>query len=776
MKTNSINMSRMTKMAALVSVAVLQMGAAWAQEAPTTADAGAPVVAEKNSLNLNTVVVTGSPLGRSKMKSSVSISTLDMDQIMQSAPTNSAEILRSIPGVRSESSGGEGNANLTVRGVPISAGGARYVQFQEDGLPLLQFGDIAFVTPDMFLRADGSLSNLEVVRGGTASTMATNAPGGIINFISRNGKQKGGSIGITKGLDFNQTRYDFDYGSPISEKTRVFIGGFYRNGDSSRPAGMTAEDGGQIKANITHELDNGYVRLSFKHLDDKSPMNMPVPVKTTGGTIAELPGIDPRTASFYSPYWTKDLVLDKNNNHIATNINDGLRVTNNAFGAEASLNLGAGWMLDEKFRKSTNSGRFVSIFPADNSNTSAGMTYATGPNAGKAYKGAAFTAAVFNTSLDDMGSTVNDIKVSKAFAMSGSTLTATAGLYTSLQNLGVTWNFNHYLLQATGDKPALLNSSKTVVGSPGLLAQGTDVWGGCCNRNIDAQYQTTATYANLGWESGAWNIDGSLRNDKQKASGTYNQAVNQMYRAANTKFIDYSVDHTSYSFGVNYRLDKNMAFFARSSEGIAFNADRIMFGNPLDGSMPISTNIVKQNEAGLKWKAGDFNSFVTLFQAKTTESNFEATTQKFTANSYDAKGAEVEASYRLGDFRLTGGMTYTKAEIVAANDASVVGKTPRRQANFVYQIAPTYSMGDAVFGLSIIGTTKAWGDDGNTLTLPGFNVVNAFINYQLTPRVQASLSANNLLNAIGYTEVEGDGHAARSINGRTVRATLKYSF
>lgn len=765
---------KMTQMAALVSLAALQMSSAWAQEAATSVTAQA--TAEKSALNFDTVVVTGSPIGRSKMKSSVSVSTLDMEQVMQSAPTNSAEILRAIPGVRSESSGGEGNANLTVRGVPVSAGGARYVQFQEDGLPLLQFGDIAFATPDMFLRADGGLSHLEVIRGGTASTMATNAPGGIINFISRNGKEKGGSIGITKGLDFDLTRYDFDYGTPISDKTRVFVGGYYRVGDSARPAGMTAEDGGQIKANITHELDNGFVRLSFKHLDDKSPMNMPMPVKTTGGNISELPGIDPRTASFYSPYWSKDLVLDKNNNHIATNVNDGLRVTNNAFGAEASLNLGQGWILDEKFRKSSNSGRFISIFPADNSNTSAGMTYATGPNAGKAYNGAAFTATVFNTSLDDLGSTVNDVKISKAFALNGSTLTTTVGLYTSLQNVGVTWNFNQYLLQATGDKPALLNSASTVAGSPGLLAQGTDVWGGCCNRNIDAQYKTTATYANLGWESGAWNLDGSLRYDKQAASGSYNQAVKQAYSAANSKVIDYSVDHTSYSFGVNYRIDKNLALFARSSEGIAFNADRIMFGNPLDGTVPISTNIVKQHEAGAKWKSGDFSTFVTLFQAKTTESNFEATTQKFTANSYDAKGLEVEAAYRFGDFRLSGGMTYTKAEIVAANDATIVGKTPRRQANFIYQIAPTYTLGDAIFGVSVIGTSKAWGDDGNTLTLPGYNVVNAFINYQASARVLLSLSANNLLNSIGYTEVEGDGHAARSINGRTLRATVKYSF
>lgn len=758
---------QLTSMAAAISMALLQMSAAHAQTV-------APE--QKNTLNLDTVVVTGTPIGTSKMKASVSISTLEADQVMQSAPTNAAEILRAVPGVRSESSGGEGNANLTVRGVPISAGGARYVQFQEDGLPLLQFGDIAFATPDMYLRADGSLSHLEVVRGGTASTMATNSPGGIINFISKNGREKGGSIGITKGLDFNQTRYDFDYGTPVSDKTRVFVAGYYRNGDSSRPAGVTAEDGGQIKANITHELDNGYVRLSFKHLDDKSPMNMPVPVTTVNGTISEMPGIDPRTASFYSPYWVKDIVLDKNNNRIATNVNDGLHVTNNAFGAEASLKFGDGWVLDEKFRKSSNGGRFISIFPADNGNSSAAMTYATGPNAGKAYTGAAFTATVFNTSLDDLGSTVNDVKVSKVFAMKDSKLSLTAGLYTSLQNLGVTWNFNQYLMQASGDKPALLNSANTVAGSPGLLAQSTDVWGGCCNRNIDAQYKTNATYANLGWEAGAWNLDASLRYDKQDATGTYNQAVNQAYRLANTKFIDYSVNHTSYSVGANYRLDKNLALFARVSEGIAFNADRIMFGNPLDGSVPISTNIVKQTEAGVKWKAGRFNSFVTLFQAKTTESNFEATTQKFTANSYDAKGLEIEAGYHMGAFNINGGMTYTNASIVGASDASVIGKTPRRQAKFIYQIAPSYSIGDAAFGVSVIGTTKSWGDDGNTLTLPGFNVVNAFVNYQVTPQVQASLSLNNLLNSIGYTEVEGDGHAARSVNGRTIRATLKYSF
>jgi outer membrane receptor protein involved in Fe transport len=181
-----------------------------------------------------------------------------------------------------------------VRGVPISAGGARYVQIQEDGLPVLQSGDFNFITPDSYVKIDGTLDHLEVVRGGSASTLATNAPGGIINFITKTGEEKGGHIAISRGLGYDETRYDFDYGAPISDKTRFFIGGSYRTGEGVRNTGMST-DGGQIRGNITHQLDNGWIRLSFKHLDDKAPTALPVPVQVVNKKIQELPGIDPRT-------------------------------------------------------------------------------------------------------------------------------------------------------------------------------------------------------------------------------------------------------------------------------------------------------------------------------------------------------------------------------------------------------------------------------------------------------------------------------------------------
>ncbi|WP_366522293.1 hypothetical protein [uncultured Sphingomonas sp.] len=53
-------------------------------------------------------------------------------------------MLRNLPGIRVEASGGEGNANISVRGLPVASGGAKFLQLQEDSLPVLEFGDIIF--------------------------------------------------------------------------------------------------------------------------------------------------------------------------------------------------------------------------------------------------------------------------------------------------------------------------------------------------------------------------------------------------------------------------------------------------------------------------------------------------------------------------------------------------------------------------------------------------------------------------------------------------------
>jgi len=310
------------------------------------------------------------------------------------------------------------------------------------------------------------------------------------------------------------------------------------------------------------------------------------------------------------------------------------------------------------------------------------------------------------------------------------------------------------------------------------VGTGTTTFGGCCVRNWDVQYSQLAPFAAVNWELGPVTVDASLRRDIQKASGytIEDNPATGTWDPATQRNVSYRVQHTSYSVGANYALNRNVSTFARVSNGVAFSADRLLFGNPLDGSVPISLNEVDQVEGGVKWRAGGLSTFVTLFNARTTESNYEVTTQTFTNNKYKANGVEFEAAYGIGDFRIVGGITWTDAKITAANAASQVGKKPRRQADVVYQVSPSYAIGNLEFGTAVIGTGKSYGDDDNTITLPAFAVVNAFANYQFGEQVTVSLGVNNLFDKIGYTEVEGSGHAARSINGRTAKIGLKYQF
>ena len=217
---------------------------------------------------LEEVVVTGVTRGTTKLDTSISVSSLDYSEASKFSPRGVAELYRSLPGLRSEPATGEGNGSIAVRGIPLATGGYKYVQLQEDGLPILQFGDIIVGNVPNFVRGDFTLARIEAIRGGSASTLASDAPGGIINHISQTGEEEGGSVGVSFGLDYDELRYDFAYGGRITDDMYGHIGGYWREGEGVRDVGYDATTGGQIKASLTKELDNGYIRFSYKRLDE----------------------------------------------------------------------------------------------------------------------------------------------------------------------------------------------------------------------------------------------------------------------------------------------------------------------------------------------------------------------------------------------------------------------------------------------------------------------------------------------------------------------------
>ncbi len=771
---------------------------------------------KQDSLDFEQIVVTGTVRSATKMDASVSVSTLNPGDIEIASPRTTAEIFRAIPGVRSESTGGEGNANIAVRGLPVASGGAKFLLLQEDGLPVMQFGDIAFGNADIFLRADSTVSGVEAIRGGSASTLASNSPGGIINFVSKTGDFAGGSIATTLGVDYDSLRTDFEYGDEINDTTRFHIGGFFREGEGVREAGYSGNSGGQIKANLTKEFEHGFIRLYVKHLDDKTISYLPMPMYANGDSIE---GFDAKSDTLHSVYLQQTLRLNGENQISTGDVSDGMHPQVTSIGFEADFDMGDDWRLNNKFRRSTVSGSFNSPFPAevgtatDIAESVAGegayLQYANGPSAGTEYtdttgNGLAMNVITFDVDIKDMGSYVNDFKLSKLY----DDITVTLGYYKARQNIKMDWLWNSYLMELKGDNAALLDvyaEDGTAYSENGLYAYGTPAWGNCCQRAYDVKYDIDAPYLAVNAQFDDLNVEASVRHDSGDAFGTYTSAVTSEkdmngdgvisvpemavvgLDLANPSAVNYDWSYTSYSVGANYRFNEDMAFFGRISHGGRANADRLLFGKVNDdGSVADEDAVdeVDQLEAGVKYRSGKLGLFATGFYAKTEEQNYEATTQKFFDRTYVAHGIELEAAYHLNNLSFKGGVTWTDAEIDKdALTPEVVGNTPRRQADFIYQGTATYQMDKGLVGLNVIGTSSAYAQDTNELKFDAYAQFNAFASYYLTDALTLSMNVNNLFDTVGITEAEESSVSsnqdiirARSINVRSTSVSLKYQF
>ena len=774
----------------------------------------------EQSIGLNSVVVTGNANPKAALESSISVTTLNARQINNSNVRTTAEIFRSIPGIRSESSGGDGNSNITVRGVPVSAGGSRYLLIQEDGLPVLQFGDVAFGTQDQFLRYDQTVSRIEAVKGGSASVLASNSPAGIINFISKTGENQGGSISKTIGLDFNNYRTDIEYGLPLGNGLSVHFGGFYRAGDGPRKTGFTSNNGGQAKLNIMKRFDGGFVKVYGKFLNDRSAAYMPMPIEVSGTNASpiwkSLSSYDALRGSLQTPRLLHDLTMGGDGNALSSDISDGMHAVSKTVGAEVSVNLGNQWNLRNKTRYSANSGQFLAPFPANVGSATdilssvgkqavyAGTTQAVDAN------GVYMRMHLFNTSLNNFNNFINDVTLSKSFEK----VKFNVGLYKSIQNINMDWHWNTYLMEVSDDNARMIDVKDSLGNSlspNGLLAYGVPAWGNCCNRNFNTHYDIVAPHGNVELNlNDKLNVDLGVRYDlghvygsfkggsgdvasvDMNGNGKIDANENAVATAGNNPTpVNYNYDYLSYSAGANYMLTQNNAVFLRYSSGGSASADRVLFSgydytNSDDKSLDAQkVNYVNQVELGYKQKAKSWILNATAFLANTKESNYEATTQKKFDNKYRAAGLELEANSNFANaFNIGLGVTYTNAKIVESKDASVVDNTPRRTPAFMYNLTPSYNKGKLAIGIGLIGATKSYTQDNNKLIMPGYLLVNPYISYKLGKSFNINLQSNNLLNALAVTEAE-EGEIkenatnilrGRPLPGRSTSISFSYQF
>lgn len=305
-------------------------------------------VLARDYLGMETIVATAQREPRIKLETSTAVTTLQPQDIAREAPRSTADLLKVVPGFYVESSGGEVGGNLFARGLPAD-GSFRYVALLEDGMPVYDSTELSFVNADIFVRLDHNIRQIEAVRGGSAALFGSNAPGGLINFLSRTGGPRTTGILTFGGGEAGMFKVDANVNGPVGQTDwRYSVGGFYRSDDGIRDPGFTAAEGGQIKANIGRVYGNGYVRFYGKALFDSNIFYLPLPIQNPSDPDF-VPGF-PDDGTLTSEEGVGKVVPLPDGDELVLDLDDGQRQEGAWFQADVGYDLGGGWSIENKFR------------------------------------------------------------------------------------------------------------------------------------------------------------------------------------------------------------------------------------------------------------------------------------------------------------------------------------------------------------------------------------------------------------------------------------------
>jgi outer membrane receptor protein involved in Fe transport len=792
----------------------------------------APAAAAEDAEGLDEIVVTASGGDRTLINTAISVTSVDATTIANFKPTSESEIYRLIPGIQAAGTAGPGgNSNIAVRGLPVATGGSPFVQLQEDGLPTVLFGDIQFGNNDYWTRYDASVERLESVRGGGATTFASQAPGAVINYISNTGTKAGGYVQLNQGIDFKEARVDFRYGAPIGENTRFHVGGFYKIGHGPLN-NFRVSNSFQIKGNLTQEFGDGagYVRLLLKYANTRDPnyTGAPALASRNGNTVSNIqpfPGFDGRTGNNYSLYNRDGLFLNRAGTAVERAAIDGITTNQFAIGAQFHYEFGDNFTVENNFRWSSMSGAFASPFlnlartstvlgSTVNGQVVAAIRYASGPRAGQLYTSTYIDNNVnVRTNIRDVGSVANNLLLAGKFDVGSAKLTARAGLFVMKQNIAMDWHVNQSNREVSGINPAqldLFNAAGARLTTEGISGYNNN-WGTCCARDYSLSYTNTAPFLGLDLDGDAFALDGSVRFERVKAEGGGTQGgttinivsggvtIPALRSDSAREVVNYSRSYLSWTAGALWKANSNTSVFIRASRGGRFNGDRQTFGGKFtttgalctgaqatagtsgcaaDGVTP-SVDFVNQYEIGLKNRgdigSGRYSVEFSLLKANFKQSTFELSATRCPGGAggciidakYRSTGAEFFGTMSFGGFSLVANATYTNSEQL------VSGTTAYRRASYLpdltYTISTNYDIGDMVtLGLAATGQTSVRDDPGNVY--PGGILINGNIAVRPVQNLELGLSVYNLFNKLDFRG-NGSNIADATVNPIVITGT-----
>jgi len=780
---------------------------------------------------LDQVVVTGSANvgGVKQMDASYSITSLSSYDIKDLAPHSTADLLRAVPTLWVEASGGQTGANVFVRGFP-GAGDARFVTTELNGSPLYGASGLSFMSTPGLFRIDDSVKRVEVLRGGPSPIFASGQPGATVNFIQKDGTDTpdgAGSIGVSVGTK-GYRRVDLYWGGEIAQDWYLAGGGFARKGDGVHDAQFDINRGGQFEAILTHTFanDNGSFAFYARHTNDDNAFLTSVPMVSINGELHRMDQFDPRSDTLLSKDMQHTVMQTTPGNPpggMNVNLARGRGINLSVYGSKFHLNFGDGWTVSNHANFVGGDVPTVALF---NGNTPpqtmsayidaavarangdpdvvAAAGIATGGSAAFTHGGGAVNPdqLVLETGLwavdKHIRSFTDEVRLSKEL-FDGNTLTF--GGYYANYGTRDRWDLGNNILTTLQNNARLIDvtlDNGVAVSHDGFSGPSTyafaEAWGG---RNL-------AGYISDSWVTGPWRLDLGVRYERQRAKGhsANSTAVDLDGNAATLynngasvldgtyKYFSENNSHVSWTAGANYSFTDHMSAFVRVNSGQLFPMfDDIQGGTP-------SVQTVKQYELGFKSENRYYSAYLTAFYNKFDNLPFQAFVERdgklvnvTLAGGSKAKGLGFDFTLRpIENFNIHFTGDYLDGEYTNYGDFS--GNQVERQPKFQYRMTPSWLI-PTQWGMARIFATythvgRRYGNINNDQILPAYHTFDVGAELAVGEHWDFRLNGTNITNTLALTE--GNNRAAlggsaggniiygRSIFGRTWKLSAKYSF
>jgi len=755
----------------LIACAALGFGnTALAQDAAQPAD--------QEALEEIVVIGTAGGTGMERQAVSFALTTLSPEEITQYSPSSTADLLKEIPGVWVESSGGVAGANIDVRGLP-GGGDAPFVTMAINGSPIYGTEMLSFFEQSSIFRVDETIGAVEGIRGGPNAIFGKGEPGLTVNFNLLEGGDETRALVKYSTSDYDLQRLDARLSGSLGDDFYYMIGGYVSSAPGIRDPQFTAERGKQFTLNLTKKFDNGKVNVFTRITDDHGQWILPMSTNSGNdlGTFAQL-GNATRL---------RQLQVNTNGDTEVFDFADGRGWDGSVSGGSFDFDVGGGFSVRDQFTYTSGMANTYGFVPAGTAVTAGAVSAIKGTPVVR-QDGTTLAPTDYVQTYGhwvvqkDLSSFINDLSVTKE----AGTHKITAGYYRA------SWSSDDFWL--LGNPLAVENVQN---GQP--LCQGTGDPAACAGQPLTTPANIAAAGGNAGFMFGlqsggdarsqafyiadSWQTTDKLRIDagirREKLEIDYALDTGPGFPDGTNDLLT-SIDgtETAYTAAVNYDFSEGFGVFARYTDGFLFPH----FDDVRGGST--SVDGVKQVDLGVKYTSEMVKLYATAFGTRNDAfSSVVGGTLPATAFTTESKGVELEGVWHVGGLDLSFNGTWQDTEITKSTTASDVGNQVLRQPDFQARISPSYSFETgslkATFYAAASFIGDRFGDNANTVKLDSYEKFDAGVMLNFEQGLFIQVHGDNLTDEEGITEGDPRNPTAansRAIFGRSFKFSVGYNF